>query len=155
MVFLSLVHIITASLSLGIGFVVLVSKKATLKHRRLGAIYFLLMLLTNISSLFIYNSFGKWFFPHTLAVVTLAVLVPGYLVAYFRGFRAWLVVHLICFLLSYYLLIGGAIAEAFLRIPYLRALDRFVLSMSHLVSQVLFLGIIIYFVSRYRKLSVL
>lgn len=78
------------------------------------------MVINCATSLFIYNSFGHWFFPHSLAVATLIFLIPGYLITLNKGFKHWLKIHIFCLIVSYYMLIGGAINEAFLRIEPLK-----------------------------------
>lgn len=75
---ISWTHTLTASASMLLGGYILLARKGTPKHLKIGKLYLICMLITNVSSLLIYNAFGKWFFPHTLAVVTLVVIAIGY-----------------------------------------------------------------------------
>jgi uncharacterized membrane protein len=59
---ISWAHIISASLSLIIGAIVLCGIKGSAKHKKLGAYYFYLMLANNVTALFIYN-LGRFLFP--------------------------------------------------------------------------------------------
>ncbi len=77
------------------------------------------MLVTNVTALGIYRT-GVFFFPHWLAVVTLAVIAVGYWAVSMRSIRRWLLVHITCMTVSYYMLVGGAVNEAFLRIDVLQ-----------------------------------
>ncbi len=112
------------------------------------------MLLNNLTALFIYNTSGEWFFPHTLAVVTLVVLIPGIVaVRFFKGYKYWLPVHMVSFVVSYYMLIGGAINEAFLRIPFLMPYNNpdSWFGLSHFGAQFVFIGLIVYFLNKYKR----
>jgi len=113
-------HTLTATASILLGGYVLLTKKGTKNHLKMGRYHLVCMLLTNVTSLFIYNAFDKWFFPHTLAVITLVILGIGFYFSRKRLYKHWLKVHLSCFILSYYMLIGGGINEAFLRIKPLQ-----------------------------------
>ena len=77
------------------------------------------MILNNITALFILNAFEKLFFPNYLAIACLIVIIPG-IISIKLKHKYWLKVHIICMVLSFYLLIGGAINETFLHIPNLR-----------------------------------
>ena len=74
---LSWTHTISASLSLVFGIIVLLGVKGSLKHMKNGIWYFYAMLVNNITALFILNAFGKWFFPHYLAIACLIFVIPG------------------------------------------------------------------------------
>lgn len=117
---ISTIHILSATASLYFGAVVLVNKKGDKKHRRIGRYYFIAMILCNLSSLCIYNAFEKWFFPHTLAVITLILLLLGYGVLFLKSFFYKYPIHFTCMTGTYYLLIGGGINEAFIHIPLLQ-----------------------------------
>jgi len=127
----SFAHIISSSLALILGAIILMQSKGSARHRNLGVWYFWMMVITNISCLFIMKAFGKWFFPHYLGLAILGMV------------------------LSYYLLVGGAINEAFLHIPALRPLivggGSPQLGMTHMVAQIVFVGLLIYFLRKYRK----
>jgi hypothetical protein len=78
------------------------------------------MVLTNLLSLFIYNVFGKWFFPRTLAVITLVALEIGICFSRKRKYEHWLKIH-IGFLFSVITCsLVGASTKLFLRIEPLQ-----------------------------------
>jgi hypothetical protein len=70
------------------------------------------------------RSFIRHAIAHWLAVITIVLAVFAYLFAHF-GWPAklWLRGHLTCTVLTYYLLVGGGVNEAFLRINVLRQLS--------------------------------
>lgn len=153
---ISWTHILSATASLFLGAWVLFIQKGGIRHRQLGKLYFLAMLINNLSALLIYNAFGRWFFPHTLALVTIAVLIPGFLITHKKQYKHWLKVHIICMVLSYYFLVGGAINETFLHVKALRPLitgEDPVVGISHFIAQLIFLGLITYFLIKFRRLG--
>ena len=153
-IIISIAHSVSASLSLIIGAMILFGVKGNLRHKNLGFWYFYLMLINNISALFIYNATGKWFFPHSLAVATLSFLIPGYLISKVKKFRYWQGIHIFCMVISYYMLIGGAINEAFLHIKPLRPLilaNSPVVGMVHFAAMLIFIALLIYFLIKYRR----
>jgi len=153
---ISWTHIISATLSLIFGAIVLFGKKGDLKHQKLGIYYFYAMLLNNLTALVILNAFGKWFFPHWLAVACLIVIIPGIVAVKRKSTKHWLKIHIICLVISYYLLIGGAINEAFLHIeslrPYIINNDPIV-GITHLIAQLVFIVLLIYYLRKYRKMK--
>jgi uncharacterized membrane protein len=153
---LSWSHIISASLSMVFGLILIMRTKADTKHRKMGNYYFYAMLINNVTALFIYNASGKWFFPHWLAVITLILIIPSYYVLRIRTNGFPLMFHIIGMVLSYYMLIGGAVNEAFLHIPALRPLmmeQSPVFGLTHFAVQLIFLALLIYFPIRYRKFN--
>jgi uncharacterized membrane protein len=116
-------HAVLATLALIAGAWALVRPKGTPRHRLIGRVYAVSLAATCVTSLGMYE-LGRWFFPHTLAVVTLGLVAAGWLAG--RGaYRArWrLHAHLSCMIVSYYMLIGGAVNEAFLHVHALQALS--------------------------------
>lgn len=146
-------HILAASLSLLFGTIVIFGKKGGRKHRKLGLYFFYAMLINNLTALFILNAFGKWFFPHYLAVACLIFIIPGIYAAK-RKHKYWLQVHIISMVVSYYLLIGGAINETFLHVPTLRPYivnNAPIVGMTHGITQIIFVGVLTYFLRNYRS----
>jgi uncharacterized membrane protein len=153
---ISWTHTISATLSLVFGTIVLFGNKGDLRHKKLGLWYFYAMLINNLTALVIINAFGKWFFPHYLAIACLIVIIPG-IIAIKLKHKYWLKIHIISMVISYYLLIGGAINEAFLHIPKLRPFilnNDPIVGITHMVAQILFIGLLIYFLRKYRKFGV-
>ena len=155
---ISVIHTLSASLSIIFGVMVLVGVKGGLRHKKLGLWYFYAMLINNLSALLIYNASGKWFFPHWLAVITLGLLIPGYLMSKYKPGKYWKGIHIICMTLSYYMLIGGAVNEAFIHIKTLTPLMRSnspVFGMTHFAAQIFFIVLLIYFMVKYRNKKLL
>ena len=110
--------------------------------------YALALLVTSVTALGIYRR-GIFFFPHWLAIAALIVTTVGVLAAHFKvPRRAWLHVHLTCLLTSLYLLVGGGVNEAFLRVDALHrlapTLNSQAVGLTHLTLQILFLTLIVY-----------
>lgn len=154
-VIISWTHIFTAALSLIFGAIILFGKKGNAAHMKYGTRYFQLMLASNITALLMYNT-GKFFYPHWLAIITIAVILPGFSVVKLKRFNYWLQAHIVCMVASYYLLVGGAINEMFLHLeslqPFLHAQSP-VYGLSHFFTLFCFIGIAIFFVIRYRKFN--
>jgi uncharacterized membrane protein len=149
-------HILTASASMVLGFLLLVRTKGNSIHMKYGKYYYYCMLINNITALFIYNATGKWFFPHSLAVATLILIIPSYYILRIRTSGFPLLFHIIGMVLSYYMLIGGAVNEAFLHTPALRHFmieQSPVFGLTHFAVQLIFLTMLIYFPIRYRKFN--
>ncbi|MDI9338166.1 MAG: DUF2306 domain-containing protein [Alphaproteobacteria bacterium] len=141
---LSWTHTISASLSLVFGIIVLLGVKGNIRHKKIGLWYFYAMLFNNITALFILNAFGKWFFPHYLAIACLIVIIPG-IISIKLKHKYWHKVHIICMVLSFYLLIGGAINETFLHIPNLRPYlvnNDPVVGITYMFAQLFFNGVL-------------
>jgi uncharacterized membrane protein len=143
------VHLVASLAALAVGILVLLRPKGTPVHRRLGRVYALALLVTNVKALGIYRR-GLFFFPHWLAIAALVVTTVGVLAAHFKvPRRAWLHVHLTCLLTSLYLLVGGGVNEAFLRVDALHrlapTLNSQAVGLTHLTVQILFLTLIVYF----------
>ena len=66
----------------------------------MGQYYLYCMVLTNLLSLFIYNVFVKWFFPHTLTVIILVDLGIGIYLSRKRKYEHWLKIQIGCTLFS-------------------------------------------------------
>lgn len=97
-------HFITAVLAMITGSIVLLNKKGTIFHKRIGYIYVASMLLLNVSSFFI-MSFGSFSLFHFFAIVSLLSVFGGMLPTIKKGknwfgyhfyFMNWSVVGLFC-----------------------------------------------------------
>jgi uncharacterized membrane protein len=97
---------------------VMLARKGGWRHRTSGRVYSVAYVALCATSLGIYSQQRFWF-PHWLAVAGLLVLAMGYLAARLKP-RGWRYIHLSAMLLSACNLFGGAVNEAFLRVPALR-----------------------------------
>jgi len=154
---ISWTHIISASLSIIFGTIVLFGVKGSARHRKLGLYYFYVMLANNLTALVIVNAFGKWFFPHWLAIACIVVIIPGIIAVKRKRTKHWLKIHITCLVMSYYLLIGGAINELFLHVEILRPHiinGGPAIGTAHSVAMIFFTGLLIYYLRKYHKMKV-
>ena len=156
------IHFTAASLSMLFGAVILFSAKGTASHLKQGRRYVCAMVVTNVTALMIYRN-DSFFFPHWLAIATLVVVVTGYWVVSAKPILSRLPVHIACMVVSYYMLAGGAVNEAFLRIgslkPYIEPFPNPlggtvhpVLGMVHSILILVFMIVLVVFVARRQKL---
>ncbi len=113
---IGLIHLVTALIAMVTGAMVLVSKKGTRKHRLIGYVYFVAMVLMNLSAFALYNLFGSWGIFHWAAVVSLLTVIGGVRVA-IRRKPGWLYPHLAWMYWSVIGLYAAFFSEAFTRIP--------------------------------------
>jgi uncharacterized membrane protein len=144
------VHFLASVAAMVTGAVVLMRPKGTEVHKARGRMYVAAMALTSLTALGIYRR-GVFFFPHWLALAGLIITAAGIAAAHFKVPRAgWIHLHLTCMAASFYLLIGGAVNEAFLRVNFLQRLvpdfnSSFAVGMTQLSVMLLFAALIGYF----------
>lgn len=132
------------------GAVALVRPKGTPVHRLRGRIYALALIATCLTSFAIYRV-GKFWMPHWFGVASLIAVVAGFAFAHYKlPRRGWMHLHLTCMIASYYMLVGGGVNEAFLRVDVLRRMaTQFVnpplFGMTHFVVLLFFALLIAYF----------
>ena len=97
-------HFITSVLAMLFGTMVLLSKKGTKRHKQMGYVYVVNMILLNVSSFFIVN-FGGFSVFHFFAIISLIGVFGGVMpairkkknwFAYHFYFMNWSVVGLYC-----------------------------------------------------------
>ena len=108
----------------------LIAEKGTPAHRYAGQWYIASMVLLNVSALFIYRAgkvtavqgvrLDRFSAFHWMAVFTLAVIAFAYFAArrQHRGIFAY--AHPAAMVVSYYMLVGGAVNEVFVHVTSLR-----------------------------------
>ena len=118
---LGLVHALLGFLALLFGLAVVLRRKGTGTHRRLGRAYFVSMLLLNATAFVIYDLYGRFGPFHIAAVVSMATTIAGFLPVYLRRPRTtWMAVHGIFMGWSYVGLLAAFIAEIATRVPGVR-----------------------------------
>jgi uncharacterized membrane protein len=139
-------HLLASLVAIAIGAAVLVRPKGTAVHRARGRIYAVAILATSLTALGIYR-LGVFFFAHWFAVAALIVTAAGVAAAHFRQPRAgWINLHLTCMVASFYILIGGAVNEVFLRVNFLRDFHSpLAVGLTHSAILLLFAALIGYF----------
>jgi uncharacterized membrane protein len=119
---LGALHVITAVIALASGAVVLLRRKGTASHRRIGWVYVASMLALNITALAIYR-LTKTFGPfHVAALFSLATVVAAIIPAWRRKPRnGWLDLHYYFMSWSYLGLLAATVAEVASRVPAIQA----------------------------------
>lgn len=115
---LGLVHTLLGVLALLFGLAVVVRRKGTRPHRRLGRAYFASMLLLTATAFMIYDLYGRFGPFHIAAVVSMATTIAGFLPVYLRRPpKTWMALHAIFMGWSYVGLLAAFIAEIATRVP--------------------------------------
>ena len=110
-------HTICALVALASGAAVLLRRKGTRSHRRLGWIYVISMLVMNGTGLMIYRLFGGFGPFHAAAIASLVTMVAGTVPAYRRKPANWLEHHYAWITGSYVGLCAAAVSEVGTRVP--------------------------------------
>jgi uncharacterized membrane protein len=124
------IHSLACVAALLLGALMIVSAKGTPAHRRNGRLYVIAMVAANLLSLDIYKGDigahgfapGTFGFFHWLAVAALVFVLAGFYAASRQARGFWAYLHPASMVLSYYVLVGGLINEAFARIVALHGL---------------------------------
>lgn len=114
---IGLIHLIVSIIALITGLLVLSITKGTKRHKQIGYIYAIAMVLVNVTAFMIYRLYGKFGVFHWFAIISILTLCAGmypvltkrsknYLLTHFN-FMYWSVVGLYC----------AFIAEIFSRLP--------------------------------------
>ena len=101
-----LIHLISSIIALVTGLLVLTTTKGTTRHKKIGYIYVVSMVVLNLTAFMIYRLFGKFAIFHWFAVLSCLTLIAGmypvltkksknYLLTHFN-FMYWSVVGLYC-----------------------------------------------------------
>jgi uncharacterized membrane protein len=89
-----LVHALFGVAALILGLALLLRRKGTRVHRRIGQGYVLSMLLLNITALMIYDLYGRFGPFHVASVISAATIAAGFIPVYLRRPRtAWMQLH--------------------------------------------------------------
>lgn len=143
------VHFIASLAALAVGVLVLLRTKGTSAHKQSGRIYALALLVTSFTALGIYR-LGGFFFAHWFAVAAVIATLVGVAAVHFRVPRVgWMHLHLTCMLVGFYILVGGAVNEVFLRVNFLHRLvpnlSSPAIGATHFAVMLFFAGLIAYF----------
>jgi uncharacterized membrane protein len=111
------VHTASAIVAILSGAAVLARRKGTRSHRRLGWVYAGGMLALNISALTIYRLFGGFGPFHVAALLSLATVIAGIVVAVRRSDRGWVGRHYRFMTYSYVGLLAAGASEVAVRVP--------------------------------------
>jgi uncharacterized membrane protein len=115
------IHVLCATTALILWAAILLGRKGTALHVRLGWLYLLSMTCMNLIALPIHRLTGGFNAFHIIAIISLAMVVAAVIQIALRSrLRRWLWRHYQYMTWSYVSLIAGACNEAFVHIPFLR-----------------------------------
>lgn len=109
-------HILAAVLALVCGALVFLLRKGTARHRLLGRVYVVAMVVLNVTALSIFRLFDGFGPFHVAALLSLATVIPAFFAAY-RKRPGWLQRHYFLMSFSYVGLLSAAASEAATRLP--------------------------------------
>ena len=135
--------------------------KGTRIHRKMGQAYVAAMVLQNVSALFVYEPHGDaagtlaldhFGVFHWLALITLGVVGVAYFAASRQARAPWAYLHPAMMVTSYYLLVGGAVNEVFVRIESLHPIvvrtHGAIVGITHSFVMLAAFGVLTYFVGK-------
>src|SRR5919108_5806657 len=113
-----LVHALFGVAALTLGLTLLLRRKGTRAHRRIGQGYVLSMVLLNTTALMIYDLYGRFGPFHVAALVSLATIGAGFIPVYLRRPpAAWMQLHATFMCWSYVGLLAAFVSEVAVRVP--------------------------------------
>lgn len=113
-----LIHFCASIFSLILGSYVLVLDKGTVKHKIIGRLYSLTMLIVLVSAFMIYGLFGTWGIFHWAAVISSFTLVSGLIPILIKKPKSiYLRFHFIFMYWSVIGVYGAFVSETLVRIP--------------------------------------
>lgn len=113
-----LLHFIASLFTLIFGTLILVLPKGTVKHKVIGRLYVITMLILLITAFMIYRLFGKWGVFHWTAVISSLTLVAGFLPVLFkRPVNNYISLHFSFMFWSVIGVFGAFVSEILVRIP--------------------------------------
>lgn len=147
------IHTLTCIIALPAGLAVLAMRKGTPRHRRLGKWYVVAMVIGSVTSLGLYApiagiapGFNRF---HWLALATLVALAVAYAGARRQQKALWAYLHPAGMVISYYMLIGALINEAFARADVLQVYaGTRVPGLTQAANMMLFMAVLGYFAVR-------
>ena len=109
---LAVAHVVGATSALLLGALVLMLRKGTHVHRRIGRLYVCSMLVVNVAALLVFRRTGEWGPFHLLALISLGTLAAGTVPFFFgRRGRTAIVRHSYFMAWSYVGLVAAGVAQ--------------------------------------------
>lgn len=115
---IGLIHLIVSIIAMITGIFVLLTKKGTIKHKQIGYVYTVSMVLVNLTAFMIYRLFSGFGIFHFFAIVSLLTLIAGMYPILSRKGKTYIVRH---FNYMYWSVVGlycAFCAEVLTRIPF-------------------------------------
>ncbi len=114
---MGLVHLLVSLLALVLGTLVLVQKKGTKSHKKIGYWYVGAMPGVNITAFFMYRLFGGFGMFHWMAVLCLLTLAAGMIPMILKKPKSYVSRHFGFMYWSVFGLYGAFVAETLVRLP--------------------------------------
>ncbi len=115
---LGLIHLIASIISLISGSLVLGMSKGTVKHKKVGYVYLIAMVVVLITAFMMYNLYGKWGIFHWMAVLSSLTLIAGFIpIQLKRPAKGYVALHFSFMYWSVIGLYGAFCAEVLVRFP--------------------------------------
>lgn len=111
------IHVAAGLIALGSGAVIFFNIKGTQFHRIMGYVYVIAMVALNATALTIYRLFGYFGPFHVLAVLSLMSVAAGFVPAFRKKPRNWMVRHFGWMCGSYVGLAAATASEIVVRVP--------------------------------------
>lgn len=122
---IQLIHIVFGFSSLIFGLYVLCATKGTKRHKAIGKLYVISMVLLNATAFGIYELFDGFGIFHWAAIISSMTILGGIGVLMFRRkFKNWVSLHYELMVWSYIGLLAATSNEAFVHIPVLQDLAK-------------------------------
>lgn len=118
--YIGFIHLVTAIIAMITGSMILVMKKGTLNHKRVGYIYVAAMLALLVTAFMIYRLWGVWGLFHYAAVISSVTLLGGFLPIIFQyPEKNYIAFHFSFMYWSVMGLYGAFFSEIMTRVPNL------------------------------------
>lgn len=115
---IGLVHFLFSMLSLVSGTAVLILNKGTLRHKLIGKLYSLSMLVVLTTAFMTYRLFGKWGIFHWTAVISSLTLIAGIIPIYYKvPAKKYISLHYSFMYWSVLGVYGAFVSETLVRMP--------------------------------------
>ena len=112
------IHSFSAVIALITGAAVIANEKGTLRHKTIGRVYVVAMLILNMTAVSLQNLFGGFGWFHLFILMSLPNLLIGmYFPLFGRGKHNWQKHHLEFMSWSYVGLLAAFVAEVVVRVP--------------------------------------
>ena len=112
-----IVHLVFSLLALIFGSSVLISKKGTAVHKKMGYLYAVSMFILLVTAFMLYNLFGKFGIFHWAAVISSLTLIAGIIPMIIKKPKSYITMHFNSMYWSVFGLYGAFMAETLVRIP--------------------------------------
>ncbi len=118
-----LIHLIASIIALITGTLILTSKKGTQRHKQIGYVYVVSMIVLLVTAFMIYRLFGGFGIFHAFGLVSIFSLFMGMYPIILRKSENYIYKHFRFMYWSVIGLYGAFVAETMVRVPFLKILN--------------------------------